>query len=126
MKQCLDNVTSILRQRKNDVMQHWKTIGLTFSNLDSTLFQGQTLPLYQRCTKLKIGRQILFHFQCRIKSSSPFPLHTLLEKGRETNKERQSTGMGVGSKDSIEYLLGYIYCLVFVYLIAFTSSHLRN
>ena len=53
-------------------------------------------------------------------------LHTRPRKARETIKERQSTGMGVGSKDSVEYLLEYISCLVFAYLIAFTSSRLRN
>ena len=32
-----------------------------------TLFQRRTTPLYQGCTMLKIRRQILFHFQRRIR-----------------------------------------------------------
>ena len=47
-------------------------IGSTLSNVDSTLFQRETLSLYQRCTTLKIRHQILFRFQSGIKSSSPF------------------------------------------------------
>ena len=39
---------------------------LTLCNVISTLFQRQALAFCQRCTTLKIRRQILFHFQRRI------------------------------------------------------------
>ena len=83
-------------------MQRWKTITLRYSNFDSTFFQRQTLSFYQRCTKLKIRRQILFHFQRRIKSWSPFFVYTLLNIAREANTEWQPTVIQVGSKDSME------------------------
>ena len=66
-------------------MQRWKTIASTYCKVDSTFYQRHTLSLYQRCTKLKVRCQILFHFQRQIKFWSPFFVHTLLKIAREAN-----------------------------------------
>ena len=62
-----DNVILRLKQRWNDIMQCWKTVALTLSNVDLTLFQRWTPTLCQCCAMLKIRFRILLHFQRRIK-----------------------------------------------------------
>ena len=61
-----------MKQHWSKVVQRWKTVLLTLSEVGSTLFQRWTLPLYQGCTMLKIRRQILFYFQGRIKVIATF------------------------------------------------------
>ena len=58
---------STLKQRWSKVVQCWKTVLSTLCDVGSTLFQRRTTPLYQSCTMLKIQRQVLFHFQRRIR-----------------------------------------------------------
>ena len=57
----------MFKQRWSKVVQLWKTVLLRLFDVVLTLFHCRTTPLYQGCTMLKVRRQILFHFQRRIR-----------------------------------------------------------
>ena len=87
MKQCLDNVTSMLKLRWNDVVQRWKTTASTLSDVDSTLLQHQTLSRYD----------VRFCFIFNVGSSPRVPFSS------KPSKESQRTTKGIVYRNGSQF-----------------------